>query len=51
MRIVLDSPSKYLGFWWSTMDADNQIKLYDVAGNLIIMLTGKDMGQVFAENP
>lgn len=50
IRIVFDSPSNYLGFWWSTMDTENQIELYDVTGNLIIMLNGKQMDQFFSRN-
>ena len=49
-KIQFEHPTSYLGFWWSTMDADNQIELYDISNNLILKLTGNQMSGFFAKH-
>ena len=49
-KIKFEYPTSYLGFWWSTMDADNQIELYDISDNLIFRLNGSQVSNFFAKH-
>lgn len=50
-KIQFEYPTSYVGFFWSTMDADNQIELYDISNNLILKLSGSQMSGFFAKHP
>lgn len=49
-KIKFEYPTSYLGFWWSTMDADNQIELYDISDSLILRLDGSQVSKFFAKH-
>ena len=49
-KIKFEYPTSYVGFFWSTMDADNQIELYDISNNLILKLSGSQMSGFFAKH-
>lgn len=48
-KIKFEYPTSYLGFWWSTIDTDNQIELYDISNNLILNLVGSQIFGFFAK--
>lgn len=49
-KIKFEYPTSYVGFFWSTMDADNQIELYDISNNLILKLSGSQMSGFFSKH-
>ena len=49
-KIKFEYQTSYLGFWWSTMDVDNQIEFYDISDNLILRLNGGQVSKFFAKH-
>ena len=39
ISVVLQGNRRYVGFWWSAGDANNAIRFYDAAGNLLVSFT------------
>ena len=41
--ITFPSPKKYVGFWWSAGNPQNQVSFLDASGNVLAMLDGRDL--------